>query len=173
MEPTKRQSAGPLDAALGEIDGAISAKLYYVALVATLTLPDLCGALMSEDGRSTKERYKNWYNANLAHDFTFMTADHCYSLRCGMIHQGRAKLLGGGFDRVIFVPPMPGVFHNNIMKGALQFDIFIFCNSFTNAVARWWQRERESEVVIKNIPFLLRLRAEGYSGRLTGIPVIY
>jgi hypothetical protein len=68
---------------------------------------------------------------------------------------------------------MPGVFHNNIMKGALQFDIFIFCNSFTNAVARWWQRERESEVVIKNIPFLLRLRAEGYSGRLTGIPVIY
>lgn len=39
---------------LKEIERALDAKLYYLALQASLTLPDICGALQSNDGVAKK-----------------------------------------------------------------------------------------------------------------------
>ena len=42
---------------LKEIERALDAKLYYLALQASLTLPDICGALQSNDGVAKKHKY--------------------------------------------------------------------------------------------------------------------
>lgn len=42
---------------LKEIERALDAKLYYLALQASLTLPDICGALQSDDGVAKKHIY--------------------------------------------------------------------------------------------------------------------
>ena len=42
---------------LKEIERALDAKLYYLALQASLTLPDICGALQSDDGVAKNYKY--------------------------------------------------------------------------------------------------------------------
>jgi hypothetical protein len=41
---------------------ALKNRLLYAALLLALTLPDICAALESQDGRSTPGRYKAWFN---------------------------------------------------------------------------------------------------------------
>src|ERR1022692_3417221 len=80
---------GPMEAILTEIDRALDAGLYYLAIALSLTLPDICGALESPDGGATRERFTAWYDTYLAQTYQSLTAADCYSLRCGVIHQGR------------------------------------------------------------------------------------
>lgn len=47
---------------LKEIERALDAKLYYLALQVSLTLPDICAALQSDDGRASKSKYIAWYD---------------------------------------------------------------------------------------------------------------
>ena len=47
---------------LKEIERALDAKLYYLALQASLTLPDICGALQSDNGKATGDKYIAWYD---------------------------------------------------------------------------------------------------------------
>src|SRR4029077_3839387 len=95
----------PMETILQEIEKAIDAKLYYLAIVLAVTLPDICAALESADGRTRPERYKAWYRANLASKFSFLTEDDCYSLRCGVVHQGQFGFVNSQYDRVAFLMP--------------------------------------------------------------------
>ena len=61
-------AANPIESLLQEIEKAIKAELYYLALLLTLTLPDICTALEQPNGRTDGKRlYKKWYKANI-HD---------------------------------------------------------------------------------------------------------
>jgi hypothetical protein len=63
-------------------------KLWYAGLVLTLMLPDVCAALESEDGRTTRERYKAWFNPWVGNKYPdILSADQMYYLRCGVAHQ--------------------------------------------------------------------------------------
>jgi len=42
---------------LNQIQSAIETKAYYLALYTSLTIPDICGAMQSDDGKATKEKY--------------------------------------------------------------------------------------------------------------------
>ena len=67
---------------LKEIEAALAAKLYYLAVTLSLTLPDVCAALEAADGGTSSDRYKAWYTAHLGPTYgAMLTADDCCSLR--------------------------------------------------------------------------------------------
>jgi hypothetical protein len=57
----------------------------------TVALPDICMSLISDDGRTTPERYKEWCRNNLGAEFSYATADDLYSMRCGVGRFGDLK----------------------------------------------------------------------------------
>jgi hypothetical protein len=46
---------------LDEIEKAIDASLYILALQSALAIPDICAALEYENNKATKKRYISWY----------------------------------------------------------------------------------------------------------------
>ena len=56
---------------LKEIERALDAKLYYLALQASLTLPDICGALQSDDGVAKNYKYIAWYDKRTGRSIYF------------------------------------------------------------------------------------------------------
>lgn len=83
------KNAGPLASLLHEVEVALGHHLYYLAVMLSLALPDVCAALGKPDGRTRNKDYKKWYDKYLLDVFPFLSADDCYSLRCGVVHQGK------------------------------------------------------------------------------------
>lgn len=169
--------AGELEILLTEIERALDAGFSYLAVLSALALPDICGALESEDGRAHPTRYKGWYTANLATVWPMLTADECYSLRCGVLHQGRSEIMapGGVTKPVAFKLPDPmestihGVVYNDAM---LLFEADLFCDEMIEAVRAWHQRMRNDPTVQANLPNLVRLRPHGFPPVMVGAAVI-
>jgi hypothetical protein len=64
-------------------------KLHQISILIACALPDICAALESENGRTCGEKYKNWCTRNLQlENFSRVTAEELYSLRCRLVHQG-------------------------------------------------------------------------------------
>lgn len=55
-----------MDVLFAQIRAALAADLYYLALYASLTLPDLCGAMESPDGLATTPRFIAWFDKYVA-----------------------------------------------------------------------------------------------------------
>ena len=54
-----------MDELIKQIRAATEADFYYLALMGALMLPDICGALASENGRATASEFKDWLIANV------------------------------------------------------------------------------------------------------------
>jgi hypothetical protein len=164
-----------MDTILQEISRAMQSKSYYMGLMLALAIPDICAALESEDGRSRREQYKDWFNRHLASKLR-LTDDDCYSLRCGLLHQGRSELVkqGASYARVIFQLPNPAMIsvHNCVMNDALVFDAFQFCMEIAAAAQKWFQAAQHLPNVKKNYTNLLQYRPNGIAPYIVGLPVI-
>lgn len=147
-------------------------KLYYLALMMTLALPDICAALESPDGESSGKQYKNWYNANLQRKFQPLTAVDVWKLRCGVLHQGRVSHPDMQFERVIFTLPGRGFIHGNIFDRVLNLDLTRFCNDVMQSVRDWLGANQTNPNVIKNLPNLVQFRPHGLPPSMIGMPVI-
>ena len=175
-----KQSAHPahpadsMETILSEIELAIKSKLYYLAVAMALTLPDICAALESEDGLTSSKKYKAWYSENLAEKYPRMTDVDCYSLRCGVLHQGRCGHPNSQYGRVIFTIPnaQRNVFHNNIINDALNLDAPQFCADVVQSVRDWFVGSQHLVNVKANLPNLVRFRPHGLSPYMVGMPVI-
>ena len=55
-----------MDVILAEVDRALNAGFYYLAVDNCLALPDICAAMESADGETTGNRYKAWYEKWIA-----------------------------------------------------------------------------------------------------------
>lgn len=118
---------------LKEIERALDAKLYYLALQASLTLPDICGALQSDDGVAKNYKYIAWYDtyAKEPGDLSISGKD-CYHFRCSYVHQALTTHEKSSYSRIIFLAPTcQGItFHNNVIDGALNIDVKRFAIIF-------------------------------------------
>ena len=164
-----------MDFILSEIKSAVEQKSYYVAIMLTLAIPDICAALESDDGRTTGEKYKAWYTKHLQPTFKLLTAESCYSLRCGVFHQGRMELAGKNisYGRVIFTVPSPaGGIHNSVLNDALVFDAKRFCDDVVAVAIAWWAASAEIQNVARNAANLLQYRACGLLPYTNHMPVI-
>ncbi len=125
---------------------AIHAENWHAALMISLTLPDICSRLESEDDRTNGIRYAAWFDKYLKGTYTmtqpvhhvFMTGDDCYVLRCSMLHQGIDDVAHqkkkGVLDKFHFTT-LPA--HRIQVDKALSLNVQTFCFEILAAVGNW------------------------------------
>jgi len=144
----------PLEQMLHEIEHALAGRFYYLAIVVTVTLPDVCAALESEDGKACPNRFRAWYDEHLAAALRPLTAEDCYSFRCGVLPP---DVLRGGPIR---------------MDDVHAYNVVEFCDVFIGAVRRWFEENREHANLRANLPRLVQFRPDGMTPYIRGLPVI-
>jgi hypothetical protein len=111
--------AHPVESLTQEIERAIKAELFYLALLLTLTLPDVCAALEQPGGRT------NWrlYNRNIFQKIRGLTVEAAYELRNTVIHQSQAIASNKRqYTRIIFIiPTTQYTVDSMVLNGALTF----------------------------------------------------
>jgi hypothetical protein len=158
-----------------EIERALQAQLYYLALIAALSVPEICAALESPTGDTagrSGQAYKNWYNANLAARLSWLKDVDCYSLRCGVVHQGRFGNPNMQYGRAIFVLPGGNVFSNCVFNDAYVFSVVEFCRTIVDAARQWFSAHHNDANVQANLPRLVQYHASGIRPYIGGVAVI-
>src|SRR5690625_2090972 len=93
---------------LSQIAEGLESGLYQLALSLTLCLPDICGALESENGYATGTKYKAWFDRYVKQKYpNTLTADDCYYFRCSFLHQGTTEHKKSNYKKIIFTEPGP------------------------------------------------------------------
>jgi hypothetical protein len=129
---------------------AISSRNWYAALYLSVTLPDICARLESENGKTSQNKYVQWYNTYLLNKYqykhpeeseprVFLSGNDCYALRCSMLHEGTSELTTQRarevVDRFHFTAEVGS--HCNIFNSVLQIDVATFCNDMCASVSEW------------------------------------
>ena len=166
------QLPSPLYALLNQINQAATGGLHLLAISMAVALPDICASLISENGRTSPDRYKEWCRTNLG--FTYLTSEDLYSMRCGVLHNGRFGDMKHSVSRVIFIPPMGngGTVQDCRSNDAYLFSVVEFCQTVTTAVYNWFEANRNDPHVQANIDRLMQYRAGGLAPHVLGPTVI-
>lgn len=162
-----------------QIDSAAKGGAYYLALYASLTVPDICSAVESADGEATRSKYIAWFdkyvgNRYMAAGTPTMTGEACYFYRCSMLHQGRAQHPRLAFKRIIFIEPgaTSNVFHNNVLNDVLNIDIQEFCTDITSGARVWYATAQGTADFQRNYGAFMRRYPTGFPPYIAGVPVI-
>lgn len=158
---------------IAQIRIASANGLFYLALYGALTLPDICGALESSNGRASGPKYKKWIRENVRGQAD--EAEDLYGLRCSLMHQGHTLAKGSHFP-VAFMAPGGGQLHNlstvDADGGQIGWiSIEMLVEEITAAAASWLDKFGETQTVKRNMEKFARLRPEGLPPHVTG-PVI-
>jgi hypothetical protein len=164
-----------LDELLRQIAWAAQKNLYFLALAGALIVPDICGSLERPDGEATGDSYMAWVDAQLApiHSGTLDGAT-CWRFRCSLLHQGTTQHPRSRYSRVLFVEPgaTTNVFHMNVMNGALNVDIRLFCLEMVQAAVRWKAAVAGTEPYETNVRNFVTRYPNGLAPYIRGVPVI-
>jgi len=157
-----------------EIKNCLLNRLWYAALVLTLLLPDVCAALEAEDGCTTRERYKSWFDKWVGKKYpNILSADQMYYLRCGVAHQGKFEHPTMKYERIFFtLRPNGSFFHGNVLNKALNLDIRFFCKDVVQSVEAWYAAKANDPCVQKNLANLVRFHPNGLAEYLPGVPTV-
>ena len=88
---------------LDDIRAALNNDLYFVALSAALTLPDICGKAEYPGEKSSEKRYIDWYDKEIGYyeknphqttdeEMPYLSGSVIYSLRCSLLHEGNPNV---------------------------------------------------------------------------------
>lgn len=159
---------------LNEIQRALSVNLYYVALLTSLNIPDICGAMASTDGIANRSKYIDWFDKYVAPNYVGnLTGTDCWYFRCSAVHQGSSQNSRSTYSRVIFVEPSAttNIFHNNILNDALNLDVRVFCNDIISGALTWLQQNENTQTYIQNYSRFMRRYPNGLSPYIVGVSV--
>lgn len=162
----------PLYALLNEINAAAQGGAPFLAISMCVALPDICVSLTSADGRSNGERYKEWCANNLGDKFSYVTPDDLWSMRCGVLHNGRFGDLKHNVARVIFTLPDSNSRANFLLNDAYMYGVVEFCVNFTHAVFAWVEANKQDPNLQVNTPRLMQYRIGGVSPYVVGPTVL-
>jgi hypothetical protein len=164
---------------LAQIRAANNARFYYVALLSALALPDICGALESDDGLSTQSKFVNWFDRFVSPKYTnsggsTLTGQDAYFFRCSMLHQGRTQHPKSSYSRILFVEPGSTgiILHNNVINDALNIDVRIFIEDIVSSAEKWLQVAMQTSEFQKNYLSFVTRYPQGLKPYITGVPVI-
>lgn len=145
-----------------------------MAVAMTVALPDICVSLEQADGRTSGARYKAWCQSNLPkEEFSFVTPDDLYSMRCGVLHNGRFGDLKHNVGRLVFaLPGSSATFVNCQIGDAYVYSVEDFCKNFTSAVYNWFEAKRDDPIVTEHLPRLMQYRADGFPPYIKGATVL-
>lgn len=153
-----------------DIERALDAELWTVALAASLALPDICGALASDDGEARGSRYREWFEENLSDRYRWLLPEDVYKLRCSMLHQGRSR--AKQYTRIVFTIPGPVTAHNNLMHDVLNLDIRAFSLDLAAAARAWYVAHFNDTNVARNRQSMMKWHEDGLAPYFTGVPVL-
>lgn len=160
---------------LFQIKKGLFSNLYYLSLLAGLVIPDICGAVDSEDGQASQGGYVKWFDKYVAPYYQgLLSGEDCYYLRCSLLHQGTAFPPSARFTRILFVEPtaIDSVPHCDVIEGALNIDIRRFCQDIIHGVEKWLEEKENTELYKTNMAKFIRRYPEGLPPYITGVPVI-
>jgi hypothetical protein len=166
-----------METIFAEVERALKAGLYYMAIANCLAIPDICAALESQDGKASPSRYRAWFDIWLAPLYPELTGDDLYCLRCGVVHQGTFGHPGMQYDRVIFTVGGRIRVHRNRMKfgpgkSVLSLDAEHFCRDVVAQASNWFARKQNDQIVAANMPKLFQFRPQGLAPYIVGAPLI-
>lgn len=174
----------PLETILADIQKALDARLWYVAIAVALSIPDICSLLERNDetdGWSKKEKYAAWFDQYVAPKFDSLTGNDCYCLRGGVLHKGRFGHHKMQFDRMIFSIPDPNTglfFGEGFTHGddggekVLILGAATFCLKIITSAREWLERMSADPNVKANSEWLVRYRPNGFPSVILGLPFI-
>lgn len=146
-----------------------------MAVAMAVALPDMCVSLSSANGNSTGALYKKWCEENLGPEFDYLTPDDLWSIRCGVLHNGRFgdRHKKSDVGRIIFIPPgSPFVMTNCVVNDAYIYSVTSFCQNFTKAVFNWFEKHRDDPNVVSNMPKFMQYRENGMAPYVVGAVVL-
>lgn len=162
-----------------QIRAAILNQQYYLTLYASLTVPDICASMESQDGQANGSKYIAWFDKYIAPKYIVgginsLNGETCYYYRCSMLHQGRSQHPKMGYSRILFVEPgaTTNVFHNNIMNDTLNIDVSIFCNDVLDGAEVWLKNASNTVEFKKNYPLFMQRYPTGLPPYISGVSVI-
>ena len=160
-----------------EIEAAVEGRAWVLALAGTLSLPDICAALQSPNGATTKNKYVAWVKRWLGAEYPNLDPEELYQMRCGMLHQGRTRsskeASGETYSRAMFLGPESSVrMHNSVMGDALVMDLPRFCSDVISAVGRWEASMRDNRNYAINSGSLVRWHPDGLPPYIVGVPIL-
>lgn len=159
---------------LNQIELALTVNLYYLALFVSLTLPDICGAIDSDDGEASGAKYKAWFDKYMTPKYIgFLTGDDCYFFRCSLLHQGSSQHSRSSYSRILFVEPGAEMSaHCTGFNDTLGIDLRIFCGDMISSVKQWLDETENTEKFENNYNKFMKRHPQGLPPYIKGVPVI-
>jgi hypothetical protein len=177
-----------------QIEASLGSHLYFLSLYTSLTVPDIAGALSSENGEASGAKYAAWFEQWVRPRFfetvlasvpaehrhyikpmeSPLTGEACYRFRCSLLHQGSSQHPKSPFSRIIFIEPgaTTNVVHYGQLNDALCIDLNLFCREMI-AGARLWLKQAEQDAnYLKNYQQFARRHASGLAPYIGGVPVV-
>lgn len=152
---------------LHQINNCIEQKSLMVAVMTSLTIPDIAGAISSKNGLACQKKYADWFDKYCKPKFKYpnidcLTGDDCYYLRCSLLHQGKAEHQQlDSFSDIILckIPqatnwPCP-VFQTK--ENILLVEPKTFCNKIISAAFDWLEENHADPYFKKNTDRFLEL----------------
>ena len=170
-----------MEAILKEVREAFRLKLYYLALMLCLALPDICAGLESPKGQTSEKQYKAWVQTWLRGNTSdALTPADVYRLRCGVMHQGRLahrelgkpgiryKRIAFSVDTLVQNCYFPGKKNAEV----LVLSINLFCKEMVESVVDWEAAHENDPIVIGNLKGLVQFRPDGLFPYLDNVPCV-
>ena len=166
---------------LDDIQKAVGAELWLLAVTGALLVPDVAGALAHRSGEAKGNRYRAWWDSTelrVAYDGYLSSAD-AYFYRCSLAHQSTGGHPRAATGRVLFLPPGPGTIHLLRMEqmgpnaeNAVALDIQAFVADVVGVARGWLNAKRADPIVSVNLAKGARLHPGGIAPFIVGYPVI-
>jgi len=151
-----------------EVDRCRQGKCYWALLHLLIVLPDICGALESDNGEANRDKYKRWCERYIA-DF-LISSEEWYDIRCVLLHQGRTQGKRGKRYKVYSFsqPNMNGSkVHRKVIDGVLHLDVDEIAKEFLKGMREWTKdlglekHQIYATNVEHNLPSLARVTPKG------------
>ncbi|MCH7882890.1 hypothetical protein IIA95_00510 [Patescibacteria group bacterium] len=158
-----------------QIQKGLDTNLYFLALFTALAIPDICGALSSENGETDGQKYKAWFDQYIAPKYiNFTDGADCYRFRCSLLHQGRSQLKDSKFSRIWFIEPgtTSVVMHDNTSNDTLNIDVGVFCKDIIAGAEEYLSKNEQTDLYKTNYDKFVRRYPNGIPPLITGVPVI-
>ena len=178
-----------------QVEASLAGSHYFLSLFGALAIPDIAGALDSDNGEATGPKYAAWYDqwvppraselvrASMLPELRSvlgnlppgpMTGEVCYRFRCSLMHQGSTQNPKSPFSRILFVEPgaARGVIHNCIADDVLIIDVPLFCKEIIGATRDWLDQVEQTPKFLGNYNRFAHRHASGLAPYVVGAPVV-
>lgn len=167
----KSEVLSPLFGLLTQINIAAENGLDLLAISMAVALPDICVSLISDDGRTNSDKYKAWCADNLKVGFDYVSPQDLYSMRCGVLHNGRCGDLAHSVARIVFIPGPPAI-GQGLAHDAFLYSTVAFCAHMNRAVVAWYEANQNHPNIQANIPRLMQYHEGGLFPYVVGAKVV-